>query len=143
VNASEKLATLKPPSEDSLSLQRQRYLDVRASYDFLARKVAECAQKQQNGDALQENNTLHGQQRDSKVKIDLSLSYFDTYHKESFLTRNISSIKEDVNYMLAVVSKRTVDKAGAKEYNKMLEQQKGIDKEIEKLKDELQKEKKK
>jgi uncharacterized protein with von Willebrand factor type A (vWA) domain len=45
--------------------------------------------------------------------------------------------------MLAVVSKRTVDKAGAKEYNKMLEQQKGIDKEIEKLKDELQKEKKK
>jgi hypothetical protein len=141
-NASEKLAVLKPPSEDSLALQRQRYLDVRASYDFLARKVAESAQKQQTGDAVQEAATLHGQQRDSKTKIDLSLSYFDTYNKESFLTRNISSIKEDVSYMLAVVSKRTADKASAKEYNKMMEKQKDIDKEIEKLKGQLKENKK-
>jgi len=143
VGASEKLANLKPPSEDSLSLQRQRYLDVRASYEFLARKVAECAQKQQSGDVVQENNSLHAQQRDSKSKIDLSLSYFDTYHKESFLTRNVSAIKEDINYLLAVVSKRTADKASAKEYNKMMDKQKDIDKEIEKLKGQLEKENKK
>jgi len=143
VNASEKLATLKPPSEDSLALQRQRYLDVRASYEFLARKVAECAQKQQMGDAIQENNSLHAQQRDSKGKIDLSLSYFDTYHKESFLTRNVAAIKEDVNYLLAVVSKRTADKASQKEYNKMIDKQKDIDKEIQKLKGELEKQGKK
>ncbi|HAJ78331.1 MAG TPA: hypothetical protein DCO75_01045, partial [Fibrobacteres bacterium] len=36
-DASDKLANLTPPSEDSLALQRQKYLDVRASYDFLAR----------------------------------------------------------------------------------------------------------
>jgi hypothetical protein len=142
VTASEKLATLRPPSEDSLALQRQRYLDTRASYEFLARKVAECAQKQQTGDVLQENNTLHGQQRDSKAKIDADLAYFDTYHKELFLTRNVATIKEDINYMLAVVSKRTADKASQKEYNKMIEKQKDIDKEIQKLKGQLQKQNK-
>jgi tetratricopeptide (TPR) repeat protein len=139
VEANDRLATLRPPSEDTLSLQRQKYLDIRTSYDFLARKVAESAQKQQAGPVLEENNALHGQQRDLKSKIDLSMNFFDIYKKESFLTRNISAIKEDVTYMLAVVSKRTAEKEAVKDMKKAEKETKGIDDEIKKLKDQLEK----
>jgi tetratricopeptide (TPR) repeat protein len=140
VAAADRMSTLKPPSEDTLALQRQKYIDIRTSYDFLARKVAECAQKQQAGPVLEENNQLHGQQKDSKIKIDLSMNFFDTYKKESFLTRNVSAIKEDLTYMLAVVSKRVSDTKSIKEINKANEKVQDIDKEIEKLKGQLDKE---
>ena len=140
VAANERLATLRPPSEDTLALQRQKYIDSRTSYDFLARKVAECAQKQQVGPVLAENSALHQQQRDAKAKIDLEMSFFDIYNKELFLTRNIATIKEDITYMLAVVSKRTADKESRKVLEKAKEKEKDIDKEIEKLKNQLEKE---
>jgi tetratricopeptide (TPR) repeat protein len=142
VAANERLSMLRPPSEDTLSLQKQKYLDIRTSYDFLARKVAENAQKQQAGPILAENNSLHGQQRESKAKIDLSMDFFDIYKKELFLTRNIANIKEDVTYMLAVVSKRTAEKEGVKEQKDGSKKEEEIDKEIKKLKDQLEKENK-
>ena len=95
---------------------------------------------------MQENNTLHDQQRDLKSKIDTSIAFFDWYKKESFLTRNVASIKEDITYLLAVVSKRASDRGNVKEINKMINKTKDIDKEIEKLKgklDNLDKDKKK
>jgi tetratricopeptide (TPR) repeat protein len=137
VDANDRLATLRPPSEDTLALQRQKYIDVRTSYDFLARKVAECSQKQQQGPVLVENNDLHGQQRDSKAKIDLSINFFDTYKKELFLTRNISAIKEDITYMLAVVSKRTAERDAVKETKKSIKEQEDIDKKIKELEKKL------
>jgi tetratricopeptide (TPR) repeat protein len=145
-DASRELAVLKAPTDDSLALEKQRYIGTRTQYDFLSKKVSECAQKQQAGPVLQENSTLHDQQRDLKSKIDVSIAFFDWYKKESFLTRNVSSIKEDITYLLAVVSKRASDRGNVKEINKMINKTKDIDKEIEKLKgklDNLDKDKKK
>lgn len=138
--ANDRLTTLRPPSDDTLALQRQKYIDIRTSYDFLARKVAENAQKQQSGPMLAENNTLHGQQKDLKMKIDGSMDFFDTYKKELFLTRNISAIKEDVTYMLAVVTKRTGASKAAKGMNEDKKKEEKIDEEILKLQKQLQKE---
>jgi tetratricopeptide (TPR) repeat protein len=137
-DASRQMAVLKAPTDDSLALEKQRYIGTRTSYDFLAKKISECAQKQQVGPVLQENNTLHDQQRDLKEKIDASIGFFDWYKKESFLTRNIGSIKEDISYLLAVVSKRASDRGNQKEINKMINKTKDIDKEIEKLKGKLE-----
>ncbi|MGB7569046.1 MAG: tetratricopeptide repeat protein [Chitinivibrionales bacterium] len=137
-DASRQMAVLKAPTDDSLALEKQRYIGTRTSYDFLAKKISECAQKQQVGPVLQENNTLHDQQIDLKGKIDVSISFFDWYKKESFLTRNIGSIKEDISYLLAVVSKRASDRGNQKEINKMINKTKDIDKEIEKLKGKLE-----
>jgi tetratricopeptide (TPR) repeat protein len=136
--ASREMAVLKAPTDDSLGLEKQKYIATRTSYDFLSKKIAECAQKQQSGDVLRENNTLHDQQRDLKDKLDVSINFFDWYKKESFLTRHISDIKEDISYLLAVVSKRASDRGNQKEINKMLDKQKDIDKEIEKLKGKLE-----
>jgi tetratricopeptide (TPR) repeat protein len=135
--ASREMAVLKAPTNDSLALEKQKYIATRTSYDFLAKKIAECAQKQQSGDVLRENSTLHDQQRDLKDKLDVSINFFDWYKKESFLTRHISDIKEDISYLLAVVSKRASDRGNQKEINKMLDKQKDIDKQIEKLKGKL------
>jgi hypothetical protein len=137
--AAGKIESLQPVSEDSVALEKQRYLDTRASYDFLAKKVAECAQKQQTGVALQENASLHGEQRDTKKKIDVSLAYFDAYKKNLFLTRNYEAIKQDITYMFAVVSKRTAVNPSFQKATKAIEKEKNIDKEIEKLKNEMNK----
>jgi tetratricopeptide (TPR) repeat protein len=137
-DASREMAVLKAPTDDSLALEKQRYIGIRTQYDFLSKKVSECAQKQQVGPVLEENNTLHDQQRDLKTKIDGEISFFDWYKKESFLTRNVASIKEDISYLLAVVSKRASDRGNQKEINKMLNKTKDIDKEIEKLKGKLE-----
>ena len=137
-DASSQLAVLKAPTDDSLALEKQRYIGTRTQYDFLSKKVSECAQKQQAGPVLEENNNLHGQQRDLKAKIDTEIGFFDWYKKESFLTRNVASIKEDITYLLAVVSKRASDKGNVKEINKMINKTKDIDKEIEKLKGKLE-----
>jgi ethanolamine utilization protein EutP (predicted NTPase) len=137
--AAEKIDELQPVSEDSVAREKQLYLDTRAQYDFLAKKVAECAQKQQTGVALQENASLHGQQRDQKKKIDASIAYFDAYNKNLFLTRNYGTIKQDITYMLAVVSKRGVSNESFQKATKVIEKEKNIDKEIEKLKGEMDK----
>jgi hypothetical protein len=137
-DASRQMAVLKAPTDDSLALEKQRYIGTRTQYDFLSKKISECAQKQQVGAVLQENSTLHDQQIDLKGKIDVSISFFDWYKKESFLTRNVASIKEDISYLLAVVSKRASDRGNQKEINKMLNKTKDIDKEIEKLKGKLE-----
>jgi hypothetical protein len=132
-NATAQIETLRPVSEDSVSLEQQRYLDTRASYDFLAKRVAECAQKQQIGPVLQENATLHNEQRDMKKKIDVSIAYFDLYKKGLFLTRNYETIKSEIAYMLAVVSRRTAAGGQVKELEKAKEKEKDIDREIKEL----------
>ena len=88
-----------------MALEKQKYIATRTSYDFLAKKIAECAQKQQSGDVLRENSTLHDQQRDLKDKLDVWMNFFDWYKRNRFFTRHISDIKEDISYLLAVVSK--------------------------------------
>lgn len=140
--ATERIETLRPVSEDSISLERQRYLDTRASYEMLAKKVAECAQKQQIGPALQENTNLHNEQRDQKKMIDASIAYFDLYKKGLFLTRNYESIKSEINYMLAIVSRRTAATGQVKQIEKSKEKQEAIDKEIQKIKEQMEKMKK-
>ena len=132
-NATAQIESLRPVSEDSVSLEQQRYLDSRASYDFLAKRVAECAQKQQIGPVLQENADLHNEQRDMKKKIDVSIAYFDAYKKGLFLTRNYETIKSEIAYMLAVVSRRTAATGQVKELEKAKEKEKDIDREIKEL----------
>ncbi|MBN2036516.1 MAG: tetratricopeptide repeat protein [Chitinispirillaceae bacterium] len=139
VDISQKIETLRPVSEDSIALEKQRYLDTRASYDFLAKRVAECAQKPQSGEVLQENASLHNEQKQSMDRINASLSYFDSYKKGLFLTRNYEQIKQEISYMLAVVSGRTVDTEQYKKFEKVKEKEKDIDKEIEKLQKEMEK----
>jgi tetratricopeptide (TPR) repeat protein len=131
------IENLRPVSEDSISLETQRYLDTRASYDFLAKRVAECAQKQQIGPVVQENSGLHSEQRDMKKKIDASIDYFDTYKKGLFLTRNYETIKSETAYMFAVVSRRTGATGQVKEMEKAKEKEKDIDKEIKALEDKM------
>jgi hypothetical protein len=143
VTANDRMASLHPPSDDTLALQRQKYVDTRTSYDFLARKVAENAQKQQAGPNLVENNQLHGQQKELKGKIDLSLAFFDTYKKESFLTRNVSAIKEDLTYMLAIVAKKLGTSEAVQGAQDIQKKQDKIDEELKKLQDQLKKEKEK
>ena len=138
-DATAQIENLRPVSEDSISLEQQRYLDTRSSYDFLAKRVAECAQKQQAGPVLQENASLHTEQKDIKKKIDQSIDYFDLYKKGLFLTRNYETIKSEIAYMLAVVSRRTAATGQMKELEKAKEKEKDIDKEIEKIKQEMEK----
>jgi len=137
--ATSQIENLKPVSEDSVSLEQQRYLDTRASYDFLAKRVAECAQKQQIGPVVQENTNIHGEQRDMKKKIDASIAYFDAYKKGLFLTRNYGTIKSEIAYMLAVVSRRTAAGGQTKEIEKAKEKEKNIDNEIKALEEKMKK----
>ena len=138
VPAQAKIASLTAPSEDSLSGEKQQYISTRTAYNFLAEKVAECAQKQQAGAALSENNALHEQQRTIKSNIDASLAVFDAFKKNMFLTRNLAELKQDFNYILAYTSQKAAGTDIQKEHNKTLEKEKKTDEKIEKLKKQLE-----
>lgn len=138
VPAVEKIATLAPPSEDSLTAAKQQYISTRTAYNFLAQKVAECAQKQQAGGALAENNALHEQQRTIKSNIDGSFATFDSFKKDLFLTRNLAELKQDFTYMLAYTSQKAVGTDLQKDHDKTLEKQKKADEKIEILKKKLE-----
>jgi hypothetical protein len=68
-----------------------------------------------------------------KKKIDASISYFDAYKKGLFLTRNYETIKSEIAYMLAVVSRRTAATGQSKEFEKAKEKEKEIDREMKEL----------
>jgi hypothetical protein len=138
VPAVAKIASLAPPSEDSLTAQKQQYISTRTAYNFLAQKVTECAEKQQAGGALTENSALHEQQRTIKSNIDASLALFDSFKKDVFLTRNLAELKQDFNYMLAYTTQKAVGTDLQKDRNKTIEKQKKADEKIELLKKKLE-----
>lgn len=124
-------------SEDSLTAEKMRYENNRLSYSFLAERVTNTAKK---GQAAKQQvvDSLHNDQIRHKQQIDDYLLFSDESKRTMFFERSIDKVKSDVEYALANVNKILNTTELKKENEKIINKDKQINDEIEKLKEEMQ-----
>jgi tetratricopeptide (TPR) repeat protein len=135
--ASDKAKGLTPPSPDSLEGQNVKYRVNRKTYEVLAYDINKMSLELPSSTVLHETDSLHTIQLDGKVKLDKYYSYVDEFYRSSFFTRSAESIKNDIEYALAIVQKISQQSDKTETQQKMQEKQKELDEQIQKLKKEM------
>ncbi len=133
----EKMNSFSAFSEDSLNAEKMRYENDRLSYAFLAEKVTSTARR---GQAAKQQmiDSLHNDQIRHKQKIDDYLIFAEEAKRTKFFERPFETIKSDIEYALANIQKIGNASSIQKETEKIMSKDKEINKEIEKLKEEME-----
>ncbi len=135
--ASEKAKTMAPPPQDSLEGQNVKYRVNRKTYEVLAYDVNKMSLELPSSTVLHQTDSLRTIQLDGKVKLDKYYSYVDEFYRSSFFTHNAETIKGDIEYALAIVQKISQQSDKTETQQKMIEKQKELDEQIQKLKKEM------
>jgi tetratricopeptide (TPR) repeat protein len=135
--AAEKAKTMVPPSPDSLEGQNVKYRVNRKTYEVLAYDVNKMSLELPSSTVLHQTDSLHTIQLDGKVKLDKYYTFVDEFYRKSFFTRSAETIKNDIDYALAIVQKISQQTDKSDTQQKMLEKQKELDEQIQKLKKEM------
>ncbi len=133
----EKMDSFTGFSEDSLTTEKMRYENNRLSYAFLAERVTNTARKGQAA-KQQTIDSLHNDQLSHKQKIDDYLLFAEEAKRTKFFERPFETIKSDIEYALANIQKIVNASAIQKETEKIINKDKEINDEIEKLKEEME-----
>lgn len=124
-------------SEDSLNAEKMRYENNRLSYAFLAERVTSTARRGQAA-KQQTIDSLHNDQLGHKQKIDDYLLFAEQAKRTKFFERSFEAVKSDVEYALANVHKILNATVIKKETEKIMDKDKEINDEIEKLREEME-----
>jgi hypothetical protein len=135
--ASEKAKKLVPPSPDSLEGENVKYRVNRKTYEVLAFDVNKMSLELPSSTVLHETDSLHTIQLDGKVKLDKYYVFVDEFYRKSFFTRSAETIKNDIEYALAIVQKISTQSDKGETQKKMQDKQKELDEQINKLKKEM------
>jgi TolA-binding protein len=134
-NAQMKAAELSLPSADTLQIRNDRYVHDRKDYDALAAEVNVIASQPQSSAQKSMLDSLHRWQEDGKAALDGFAAFTCEYSRQSLFARNVSAVKGDIDYMLAICTKQQSPEAVIQE--KMASKQKELDAQIAKLKKEM------
>ncbi|MBD3393719.1 MAG: hypothetical protein GF418_16405 [Chitinivibrionales bacterium] len=135
---SQKLATLEPPSEDSLAGRRQEYQRDRISYDHLAQQATQYSLQDPSSLVLSKSDSLHAEQVEMIKELHAYDKYVDEFARRTFFSRNIAMVRDDADYALAVIEKLRTRREEAKVGEKLMEKTEDLDEEMEKLQKELE-----
>jgi tetratricopeptide (TPR) repeat protein len=128
------------PTDRELN-ERQNAADERRwEYDELAREVLEVSG--QVGSSKQLANITDSLHRRQETLYDTLLAfqkYVDEHARSAFFARNMQTIRDDIDYAHAIVTKAVSGVAVREQAEKMYEEQKSLDEEIEMLQDQLEK----
>ncbi len=124
---------------DSIDIIKQHIAIVSIANDSIAMSMERYGSQQSLSYVQERIDLLHTRQRSLAQEIKTDRDFLDEQQNVSFLTRNLSKLKSDISYLLAVVSKRVLEEPIRKEQIKNSEKQKEIDTKINQLKDQLQK----
>lgn len=133
----EKLKAYPGFSEDSITTEKMRYESDRLSYSFLGERIANAARKGQSV-KQQVLDSLHNDQIKRKQKIDNYLVFAEESKRTKFFERSASMVRDEMEYVLASVQKIISKTDIMKQNEKIINKDKDINEEIEKLKEEMQ-----
>jgi tetratricopeptide (TPR) repeat protein len=139
-NASNDLEQFTGPDEAGFSSKQQGYDSDRSSYTQIARSAFDLGTARQSGFVLKQIDSLHTHQKDYKGKLDEFLKFSDNFKRTSMFSKNVESVKEDIDYALAKAQKLAGSKQQVKENQKTITEQKKIDDELKILQEQLEKE---
>ena len=129
---------LEYPSEDSLSMRTLRNDNSHMAYSQLAGRVEEYSQIGQTSHLSGVLDSLKNKSNDFIKGFNEYYKFRNEFQRNTFFSRTIESVKEDLEYALATVQKIVgVTGAGAID-RKAAEQSKELDAEIERLKREME-----
>lgn len=137
--ASARLASAKKPSQEELSQNVEHYQQIRSNYEALGKSVETFGMEKQTVETLEKIDSLFLDQKEMKMKIDEHYRYVDEFNREHFFSRNLEMVREDIDYAYARVSKMAALKNSIIEQEKSQKKAQDIDKEIEKLKGQINK----
>jgi tetratricopeptide (TPR) repeat protein len=137
--ATVKVRKISVPDQDSLNYARMQNESERMAYNFLAEKVEGISNAGQTATMISQTDSLRGQQISYVKKFNEFDKFADEFGRVSFFSRNVESIRQDIEYAEATVQKIVGQKGLMKEQGKIDDKQKSIDGEIEKLKKEMEK----
>lgn len=132
-SASQALSGYNAPQESELTTLKDQYNALSMSYNEMAEKSYELATARQNVIVAKSMDSLRTVQKDFQTKINNYYKEVENYTRNSFFARNIETVKEDVEYALAKFERQGT-RANVNEKSEELND------EIEKLKQELEKE---
>ncbi|NLW32862.1 MAG: tetratricopeptide repeat protein [Fibrobacter sp.] len=123
-------------SEDSITSERMRYENNRITYDFLGEKISDASMR---GAATKKEDIdkMHSDQEQLKTNIDKYYIFSDESHRTMFFQRSVEKVKGDIDYALATVQKLTNSTDLQKLQQKMMEKDKKMADEIEKLQQQM------
>ncbi len=127
-----------PLSPDSIRAQEDRYRSNRNAYSGLASDVVILALR---GITADKNRVeaLRSESQRLLGEMDNHYRFMDRQYRSGFFFRNLSNIKEDMEYALAKAQKLNGSNDLQKNHDKMINKERELDKEIEKLKRQMEK----
>jgi TolA-binding protein len=137
-DAQKKAQAMKPPSPDTLEIERNKYRTNRKDYGVLAQSADKISGELQSSIVTQQIDSLHKDQQLDKKKLDEFYLFTDEFARSKFFARNIDVITSDLEYALAISEKISHQSVKGEAQQKMQNQSKEIDQEIEKLKQEME-----
>ena len=135
--AYEKISSYTPPSEEEKNKTKAMYDDLRGEYYEVASKANDLALTSQSSFVLSQIDSLRPSQIDFQGKILNNIVSMDEFARKSFFSRNAENVRQDLEYALATAEKLAGQKGIQKIQEKAVEKSKAIDKEMQKLEEEL------
>ncbi|MDD5676207.1 MAG: tetratricopeptide repeat protein, partial [Chitinivibrionales bacterium] len=135
-NIRPKADSLFVPLRDSLDREHERYHQDRSAYALLAAAADGQSLIAHPSTTPAPLDSLHNVQRQYQEKLARFYVYADEFDRRSFFSRNIQTIKTDIDYLAATIQKASQQPAGA--VRQLQEKQKTIDSEIGKLKQQIE-----
>jgi tetratricopeptide (TPR) repeat protein len=136
--ASAKAQTLKPPPPDTLEAEHVKYRVNRKTYEVLAFDVNKLSLELPSSTVLHQTDSLRKVQVDDKDKLDKFDIFANEFYRSTFFSRNITDIKNDIDYAFAIVQKISHQTDKTDTQQKMEQKQKELDNEIQKLKQQME-----
>jgi tetratricopeptide (TPR) repeat protein len=130
---------LDTPSVDSLVSRRREYSRDREQYRLLAGRAKELSLMNPNSQIAKTTDSLHQVQEQLVSKIGKHKDFIDNIEREMFFSRNITTIRADIEYAQAVVQKIVNRSQEMRATEDAREEQEDIDEKIRDLRRDLEK----
>jgi hypothetical protein len=137
--AVKKILLYSPPSEFDKTERTSTYRNVRNEYDGIAETMNNLSRTRQSSEILTKIDSLHPLQKDAHARIIDYFTYLDNFNREFFFSRNLETVKNELEYLLATTMKRAGAEKEIKAKEKLKKEEEKIDKEIERLEEEMEK----
>ncbi|MBD3243397.1 MAG: hypothetical protein GF331_22595 [Chitinivibrionales bacterium] len=137
-SAYETIQALSVPDRDTLRVRSEQYGMTRVVYDSLAREADRYAHMEPVPATVSVIDGMHTRQRELFGDIEAFHDFRLSFGRRLYFTRTLEAVKADVEYLFAFAKRMTGEQKTLKEGLEVLQRQRDIDADIERLKKELE-----
>jgi tetratricopeptide (TPR) repeat protein len=135
----EPLKAMQLPTQDTLRAAKSRNALVKSTYGRIASEAEELSLVQESSETIKKTDSLHVHQQNLLGELDRFRKYENEFARLQIFGRDISRLRDDVEYALAVAEKHSAESGTEKVRDKLKEKTEDINQEIQKIQNEMEK----